>query len=159
MNDNIVMWLFGPVLAVGSFIVTCAALFYAHLAYRSSVKSAEQARAAELTSLRIQAKTGLDDAQRSLIALKTDCQANRAEWQRYERQLPPLRSQSMINLWPDAEVVALAHNMLDKLVQSYDAVDTMTPSELEELLQEARTTSMKVLALAGELEAPPNQLR
>ena len=117
MSESVTMWVYGQVLAVGSFTATCAALFYAHLAYRSSTRNTEQARAAELTSLRIQAKAGLDDAQRSLIALNANCQANRAEWQAHEfRQGPALgRMKPMFQTTPTDKVQHRGQAILEKL--------------------------------------------
>ena len=161
MSDSVAMWIFGPVLAVGSFIATCAALFYAHLAYRSSVKNSEQARAAELTSLRILAKAGLDDAQRSLIALKTDCQANRAEWETHDfRHVPDLgRMQSMFKTTPTDKVQQRGQTILANISQAYSTLDAKTKNELETLVNEARTASLQIMALAGELQGPPDYRR
>ena len=117
MSDSVTMWVIGQVLAIGSFFATCAALFYAHLAYRSSTRNTEQAQAAELTSLRIQAKAGLDDAQRSLFALKANCQANRADWRTHEfRQGPALgRMEPMFRTTPTDKVQHRGQAILEKL--------------------------------------------
>lgn len=80
MFDGAFRWILSHWLEIVTLLATFAALFYAHLAYRSSVDAAAQARAAELTSLRIQANAGLSDAQLSLFALEANCQDNRSQW-------------------------------------------------------------------------------
>lgn len=132
------------------------ALIYAHLAYRASVKGTKQARGAELKDLRLQAQSGLTGARRNLLALEARCRVNREEWSRYEeRQMPRLRSLGMMNAWPHANVGHEARALLADLEQSFGAVETMTQAQLEGLLQQVQSTSLRITALAGALEAPP----
>lgn len=149
-------WVLGRWLELGSFIATCVAIFYAHLAYRSSVKSGLQAQAAGLVSLRVQAKSAFTEAQRGYVLFEAACRANRSQWVRYERGLPPLRNPSMFNLWPNAKVAAKALTLLEKLSQSYALIETKTEVELEVLLQEAFIASLQMSELAESLETPPD---
>ena len=50
MIDSAAKWFSGQWLEIASLLIANAALFYARQALHSSVASAEQARAAELTS-------------------------------------------------------------------------------------------------------------
>ena len=161
MSDSVAMWLLGPVLAVGSFIATCAALFYAHLAYRSSVKNTEQARAAELTSLRIQAKAGLGEAQRSLLALQTSAQASRTEWASHERKQRPVLGpiRDGYSQTSNPKTLGRGHTIFRTLEQSFANVESMKPTELETLMQDARAASLRILSLAGEFQGPPEYFR
>jgi predicted anti-sigma-YlaC factor YlaD len=79
-------------LETGSFFVTCAALFYAHLAYRTSERGLDHAKSAELNSLRLQAKAGLNDARQTQVSLELSCQVYRANWASYARTQPSLNS-------------------------------------------------------------------
>lgn len=138
-----------------ALLLAALALIYAHLAYWASVKDTKQARGAELTSLRLQAQSGLTDARRNYLAIEATCRANRDEWARYERQLPPLRSRVMVDFWPHANVGHEARVLLADLEQSFDAFETMNQAQLEGLLKEVQSTSLQFVALTGALDAPP----
>ena len=63
VTDFVFDWVARRCLEIGSFVANCSALFYAHLAYRTSMLGLAQAKQAELRSLRIKAKASVSDAQ------------------------------------------------------------------------------------------------
>lgn len=161
LNFDLFEWLSKPWIANLIQLFTIPAFVFAWLAHRSSVKNYEQARAAELTSLRIQAKAGLGEAQRSLLALQTSAQASRAEWANHERKqgmlLGPIRDGYAQS--PNPLTLGQGHAILRKLEQSFANVESMKPTELETLMQDARAASIQILSLAGEFQGPPNYSR
>lgn len=161
MSDSIAMWLSGQWLEIASLLIASAALYYARQAHHSSVSTAAQQRAAELTALRIQAKSGLNEVHHSLIALRRDCQANRAEWKLHEHRNGPVLGQMkpMFHLSPSDKVQHRGTKVFESLGQRYSGLDTMKTGELEMLVNEARKASLQIMALAGELEGPPNYSR
>jgi hypothetical protein len=150
-------WISHKWLETGSFFITCAALFYAHLAYRTSERGLDHAKQAELTSLRIQAKSGVNDARQALGSLELTCQIYRANWANYERTQPLLanRPVGLLNRSPIDAVQFEGRKLLEQLSASGEAVDTMDLQALEALMQEAKATSLRIQALSGKLESPP----
>jgi hypothetical protein len=144
-------------LEIGSFLATCAALFYAHLAYRTSLRGLVQAKQAELTNLRIQTKAALNDARQAQVSLELTCQIYRANWASHARKQPMLLSGS-VGFFERSPIDAVRFEGM-QLLQQLDAssanVDGMDLRALEASGQEAKATSLAIQALAGKLESPP----
>lgn len=157
MNEIALEWFTRHWLEIGSFFVTCAALFYAHLAYRTSMRGLDQAKLAELNSLRIQTKAGLNDARQALVSLELNCQIYRSNWVRYERTQPITLSGSsgLFEHSPIDAVLVEGRQLLQQLDASSRNVDEMSLQALEALLQRAKVTSLSIQSVAGRLESPP----
>ena len=143
-------------LEIGSFFTTCAALFYAHLAYRVSSKGLDQAQAAQLTNLRIQAKAGLSDAEQSLVSLQLACASHQAttERDRLRRGLTLPSFKEDFAKAPSEKVGAKGRKLLHDLNAGFASVDQMGLQELEAMMRLAKVTSLKIRALSSELPAP-----
>jgi len=151
---DIVVWVAQHWLEVSSFIVTCAALFYAHLAYRTSQQGLDQAKLAELNNLRLQTKAAMSDARQALVSLELRCHVYRAEWDRRELKKPVFlrMPKGLSDRTPIDEVLIQGRQLLGRLATSSKNLDDMDFQELEALIQSARETSLNVQALAGELK-------
>lgn len=157
--DAALVWLMRQWLEIAGFAATCAALFYAHLAYKNSAAGLAQARKAEITSVRLQTKTALNDARQSQVSLELRCQLCRASWDSHERKQPVrIGAPGSLGLFERSPIDALKHEGWALLQQLDDAsvnVDTMDLHALEALQQRAKATSLEIQALAGKLEGPP----
>ncbi|PZX21386.1 hypothetical protein H9N28_11020 [Rhodobacter capsulatus] len=140
-----------------TLFLTVLAVLYAHLAYRSSVKSAAQARAAELTSLKIQANTVLDDVYRALLALRSACQANHQEWIRHEGRRPMMLSgpQGMFAEMKSAPIERQGHILWAQLKDVFAKDEAKTPADYEALIKQAREVASQIMGLTAQLESPP----
>lgn len=149
-------WVAHQWLEIGTLVATCGALFYAHLAYRTSKRGLDQAKQAEVNSLRIQAKAALNDTRQAQVSLELSCQVYRANWASYARTQPILgRPAGHFERCPINAVQSEGRQLLAPLSTSSENVDKMDLSELEALMQRAKATSLRIQALAGKLEPPP----
>lgn len=150
-------WLTRHWLEVSSFVVTCAALFYAHLAYRTSERGLAHAKQAELNGLRVQAKSAMNDARQAQVSLDLTCQIYRANWANYNRMQPQLSNNhaGIFQRQPTDAVQFEGRQLVKQLSASGETVDKMDLQALEALLQIAKATSLNIQALAGKLESPP----
>ena len=159
MIDNFFEWILRQWLEIGGFIVTCAALFYAHLAYRTSAAGLVHSKQAELNSLRIQTKAAMNDAHQAQVSLELTCQIYRANWASHERKQPmTLRAPGPMGFFkrsPIDDVQREGRQLLQQLEAEGATVDAMDLEALEALLQKAKATSLAIQALAGKLEGPP----
>ena len=144
-------------LEISTLIIAFGGLIYAHLAFRTSTHGLVHAKQAELNNLRLQAKTGISDAQQAQVSLELTCQIYRANWASYNRTQPML-SNNHAGIFQRSPVDAVqfeGRKILEQLVMSGKAVDTMNLQALEALIQEAKATSLRIQALSGRLESPP----
>jgi len=155
--DAALEWVTRQWLEIGGFVVTCAALFYAHLAYRTSALGLAHAKQTELTSLRIQAKAALNDARQAQVSLELSCQVCRASWASHARKQPMMLSGSvgLFDRSPIGSVQYEGKQLLRQLDVPIEKVDEMDLKALEALLQESTGISLGIQALAGKLESPP----
>lgn len=145
-------WLEGVTL-----FLTVLAVIYAHLAYRSSVASAAQARAAELTSLKIQANTTLDDAGRAMLTVRSACQANHQEWTSHAGRQPMMLTglHDMVQERKSAPVERQGHILLAKLQDVFAMDEAKTPGDYEAIIKHARAVTSQIMGLTRQLESPP----
>jgi hypothetical protein len=138
-------------------IVACGGLLYAHLAYRTSERGLAQAKLAELTSLRIQARAGLNDARQAQVSLELTCQIYRANWASYARTQPPLsiKSTGLFERSPIDAIEFEGRQLLEQVSASGETVDKMDLQALEALMEKAKAASLGIQALAGKLQSPP----
>lgn len=149
-------WVAHRCLENGSFVTTCAALFYAHLAYRTSMLALAQAKQAELTILRIQAQSALIDAPQAQVSLAITCQVYRANWASHARKQPMTlgKSGGIFERSPSDAVQQQGVQLIQQLDAYIKLVDQMDLLGLEALLQKAKATALGIQALAGSLEPP-----
>lgn len=138
-----------------TLIVAFGGLFYAHLSYRVSSKGLDQAQAAQLTNLRIQAKSSLSDAEQSLVSLQLNCAIHHAatEGERRIRGLTLASPKGMFGQSPSDKVAAKGHKLLQDLGARFATIDQMNSQELEELMRMAKVTSLRIQSLASGLSA------
>jgi hypothetical protein len=144
-------------LEISTLIIAFGGLLYAHLAYRTSERGLTQAKLAELTSLRIQAKSGLNDARQAQVSLELTCQIYRANWANYNRKQPQLSKMhtGIFQRSPTDAVQFEGKKLLEQLSAPSENLDAMDLQALEALMQKAKATSLSIQALAGKLESPP----
>lgn len=137
--------------------LTALAVIYAHLAYRSSVTSAAQARAAELTSLKIQANAALDEAGRAMLAVRSACQANDGEWSNHLSRQPMvlLAAHAMFPERKSAPVERQGQILLAQLQDAFAKDEAKTPPDYEALIKQARAVASEIVGLTSQLESPP----
>ncbi len=155
--DSVLEWLTRQWLEIAGFAATCAALFYAHLAYLNSAAGLAHAKQAELTNMRLQTKAALNDARQSQVSLELTCQVYRANWASHERK-QGLRLGAPKGFFERSSIDIVQSEgwqLLQKLDAASANVDAMTLQELEALQQQAKATSLGIQALAGRLEGPP----
>lgn len=157
MDSFILDWLARHWLEIASIPLATAALTYAHLAYRASMRGLSHATMAELNAVRIKAKEGLNEAHQALVSLQLACQDSRAKWESHRKKNRQLLTFSG---WPSEQspndrVEGEGRQFLAQLSTAAESVDKMSLQELEALLQQAKTTALQIQALAGRLESPP----
>lgn len=156
MIDTFLDWITRQWFEIGSFAVTCAALFYAHLAYRVGKSGLEQSRQAELNTLRIQTKAALNGARQAQVSLELTCQIYRTNWASHDRKhLPALaRHAGLFERSPIDRVQFEGRQLLQQLDAPRATVDEMDLQVLEALGQQAKAVSLAIQSLAGKLELP-----
>lgn len=156
MMDSVLEWVARQWLEIMGVAITVAALIYAHLAYRTGLLGLGQAKQAELNSLRIQAKSGMNDARQAQVSLEFTCQIYRANWASHVRKQPMTlgKSGGIFERSPIDAVQFEGRQLLQQLATSGDKVDEMDLQALEALMQKAKATSLSIQALAGRLESP-----
>ncbi len=156
--DASLEWITRLWLEIGGFIATCAALFYAHRAYRTSALGLAHAKQAELNSIRIQTKSALNDARQSLVSLDLNCQNYRAQWASHRRKqgmmLGVPRSIGLLESSPIDAVQYEGKRLLSQLDSASATVDAMDLQALETLQQRAKDTALGIQELALKLESP-----
>ena len=157
MIGIVLEWLTRQWLEIVGVAITVAALFYAHLAYRIGLLGLDQAKKAELNSLRIQAKAGMNDARQAQVSLELTCQIYRANWASHTRKqgLSLKRPSGIFERSPIDTIQFEGRQLLQQLSASGDTVDDMDLQALEALMQKAKATSLSIQALASRLEFPP----
>ncbi|WP_426034046.1 hypothetical protein [Cypionkella sp. TWP1-2-1b2] len=156
MIDTFLDWITRQWFEIGSFAVTCAALFYAHLAYRVGKSGLEQTKQAELNTLRIQTKAALNDARQAQVSLELTCQVFRANWASHARKQPLTLSRhvGLFDRSPIDKVQFEGRQFLQELDASSATLDEMDLQALEALGQQAKAISLAIQSLAGKLELP-----
>lgn len=155
--ESVLEWATRQWLEILGVAITIAALIYAHLAYRTGLLGLGQARQAELTSLRIQAKAAMNDARQAQVSLELTCQIYRANWANYNRTQPMLSNNhaGIFHRSTTDSVQFEGKKLLAQLSASSENLDAMDLQALEALMQKAKATSLGIQALAGKLESPP----
>lgn len=154
---DIILEVFVPKwLEFSTLIVACGGLLYAHLAYRTSERGLAQARQAELTSLRIQVKASLSDAEQSLVSLQLNCAIHHAaaKSERLIRGLSLASPNGMFDQSPSDKVAVKGHKLLQDLGAGFANIEQMGSQELEELMRLAKVASLQIQALSSELATP-----
>ncbi len=156
MTGNALEFFVGKWLEITTLIVACGGLVYAHLAYRTSGRGLAHAKQAELTSLRLQTKASLGDAEQSLVSLQLNCAIHHAatESERLRRGPTLAPPEGMLGHSPSDKVAAKGRKVLQDLEAGFANIDQMGLQELEESMRLAKVTSLKIQALASELTAP-----
>jgi hypothetical protein len=144
-------------LEIITLVVAFGGLLYAHLSYRTSKRGLAQGAQAELNTLRIQAKAGLNDARQSQVALDLTCQIYRANWASHARKQGVTLS-APVGLHGHAPTDAVqfeGRKLLQQITASGENLDAMDLQALEMFLQHAKAASLNIQALAGKLASPP----
>lgn len=159
MIGIVLEWLTRQWLEIVGVAITVAALFYAHLAYRIGLLGLDQAKKAELNSLRIQAKAGMNDARQAQVSLELTCQIFRANWASHALKQRVMLTGPLGRFERSAididKVQFEGNHLLQQLSASGETVDEMDLQALEALMQKAKATSLSIQGLAGKLESPP----
>lgn len=156
MLEIVIDWIANQWLDLASLALTGAALCYAALAYKSSRDAAIAARTSELASLRIQAKSALAEANRSLLSLRSSCQASRADWQHHaHKHMAPLGGGPVAELSNISKVERDGAAYLREIEGYFAPIDEMNAAQLEKGFQDAKTAAHKIERLSGQLESPP----
>jgi len=156
MLEVVIDWMANQWLALASLFIATAALFYTALAHNSSRNAATAARTSELANLRIQAKSGLAEANRSFLSLRSSCQASRADWDQYARKhMPSLGPGPVAELSNITQVEREGDALLHEISRYFAPVDEMNAAQLEKGFQDAKAAALEIERLAGRLEGPP----
>lgn len=159
MFEAVIEWLGSQWLELASVLLACVALFYAHLAYRSSVQNFAESREVQLTELRVQANEALANAVHSFMDLESKCRQSRVAWEQFEMlELPPLAPRvSAFRRFPSDRTRHKGSSLLQDLQNRPGLIESMSAKELEAALHAARVASLKIMALAAEIEPPSMQ--
>lgn len=159
MQEVLVDWVANHWLELVSVGVAIGALLYARRAYHLSKEGAEAAKSSELINLRIKAKSGLIEVERSLQKLRSANRTVRLAWDHYERKhIPTLGSfnHRPEELTSNANVEHQGIAILQKVNKRFADIDTMKADQLEIGFRETRHAALRIESLIDHLEHPPH---
>ena len=156
----------GYIFEVASLLIAAAALVFAALAFRDSRRTLQIAKESDLTALKLKALEGRAKAERSYLSLLTACNDMREQWEAYhnrQRTRPVLgagfglRDDRLDDTRHISNVENEGRKLLKPLAHDLSELGGMDDSALEEYIQLADQSALRIEQLAFRLSPPKRQ--
>lgn len=150
-------WFLSNWMEFASLLIAIAALLYAAFAHSSAKRAARAAEFSDNTNFKVQVNSALGEAENELGRLRMNHQGKQRAWEVYERKhLPPLGRSRPNELRLNDDVIRQGSMILSNVQQCLVKNDDLSTEQLADLILKAKSASVKLQALNGNLEGPPS---
>lgn len=140
-----------------SFLISACAVLYAALALRVAKRAVVAAEASDLVALKLKARDGKAEAQRSLLRLQAACHEMRSRWnQHHDLHYPKMGERDY--RWDDiTHILAVeseGRELLKAVEMEMSGLSVMNPKALEDCIQRTDGTVIEIDRLVLKLSPP-----
>jgi hypothetical protein len=155
-----VMGIFGAYFfEIASLLLAAAALYYAARAFRVANRALLTSQESDKVTLKLKAQEGRAQAERSFLTLQSACHDMRAQWDvHHGRHFPSLGDPSFSrdDTAHIIEVEAEGRKLLAPLALNLSDMGSLDVADLEDYIQRADQSAVRIEQLAFRLTPPRN---